>query len=83
MIKYVEVKTHTINSIKSGEIKLSYNQYYMSRKNKDNYSVIVMKASFFDDKIECELNRYFDPFYFYEFNGISPEHREYFYNIDY
>jgi hypothetical protein len=83
VIKYVEVKTHTINSIKSGEIKLSYNQYYMSRKNKDNYSVIVMKASFFDDKIECEFNRYFDPFYFYEFNGISPEHREYFYNIDY
>jgi hypothetical protein len=63
--KYVEVKTHTINSIKRGEIKLTYNQYSMSRKNKDYYSVIVMRALFFDDKIECELNRFFDPFYFY------------------
>ena len=75
--KYVEVKTHTINSIESGKIKLSYQQYSMFRKYKDYYSVIVMKAFFLGDEIKCELNKNFDPFYAYEFNEVIPESRDY------
>ena len=79
--KYVEVKTHTINSILSGKIKLSYKQYCLSRGNKD-YIVIVMKAFFFDDEIKCKLNKKFDPFYSYEGKEIRPEQREYLFEFD-
>ena len=75
--KFVEVKTHTKNSIQSGKIKLSFKQYSMFRKYKDYYSVIVMKAFFLGDEIKCELNKNFDPFYAYEFNDVRPEKRDY------
>ena len=74
--KYVEVKTHTNNSILSGKIKLTYQQYYMSRQYKDYYAVIVMKALFFGNEIKCYLNKNFDPFYSYECKGVRPEYRE-------
>ena len=74
--KYVEVKTHTENSVLSRRIKLSYQQYCMSRGN-NNYSVIVMKALFSLDEIKCELNKYFDPFYCCEGKEVIPEYREY------
>ena len=79
--KYVEVKTHTKNSILSGKIKLSYAQYCLSRGNKD-YIVIIMKAFFFDNEIKCKLNKKFDPFYSYEGKEIRPEQREYLFEFD-
>ena len=75
--KYIEVKTHTENSIKSGTIKLSYEQYLMSRKHKTNYSVIVMKAFFFGNYIKCKFNKIFNRFYLYEGNELRPERRDY------
>ena len=80
--KYVEVKTHTINSILKGKIKLSYQQYCEFRKNRNYYSVIVMKALFFDDEIKCELNKYFDPFYSYECVEVIPENRDYYFEFE-
>ena len=79
--KYVEVKTHTINSILNGKIKLSYEQYCLSRGNKD-YIVIVMKAFFSGNEIKCELNKKFDPFYSYEGKEVRPEQREYIFEFD-
>ena len=76
--RYVEVKTHTISSILGGIIRLSYNQYCLSRGNKD-YIVIVMKAFFSGNEIKCELNKKFDPFYSYEGKEVRPEQREYIY----
>ena len=75
--KYIEVKTHTENSIKSGTIKLSYEQYLMSRKHKTNYSVIVMKAFFFGNDIKCKFNKIFNRFYLYEGDELRPERRDY------
>ena len=80
-IKYIEVKTHTTNSILSGKIKLSYQQYCMSRINK-NYGVIVIKALFVGNEIKCKLNKIFDPFYSYEGKEVRPEEREYNFEFD-
>jgi hypothetical protein len=80
--KYIEVKTHTENSIKSGTIKLSYEQYLMSRKHKTNYSVIVMKAFFFGNDIKCKFNKIFNSFYLYEGDELRPERRDYIYEFD-
>ena len=79
--RYVEVKTHTISSILRGIIRLSYNQYCLSRGNKD-YIVIVMKAFFSGNEIKCELNKKFDPFYSYEGKEVRPEQREYIFEFD-
>jgi len=79
--KYVEVKTHTQNSIVSGKIKLTYRQYCLSRGN-ENYSIIVMKAFFVNDEIKCILNKYYDPFYLYEGKEVRPEYREYNFEFD-
>jgi len=80
--KYIEVKTHTENSIKSGTIKLSYEQYLMSRKHKTNYSVIVMKAFFFGNDIKCKFNKIFNSFYLYEGDELRPERRDYIFEFD-
>ena len=80
--KFVEVKTHTINSIKNGTIKLSYRQYCMSIEYKDYYSVIIMRALFLGDEIKCELNKNFDPFYYYECKEVRPENRDYCFEFD-
>lgn len=41
-----------------------------------------MKAFFSGDKINCELNKKFDPFYNYEFKDVRPEYREYIFEFD-
>ena len=79
--KYFEIKTHTTNSIQKGTIKLSYQQYCMSRINK-NYCVIVMEAIFFGDEIKCKVNKIFDPFYSYEGKEVRPADRDYNYEFD-
>ena len=80
--KFVEVKTHTINSKLRGKIKLSYQQYCMFRKNRDYYSVIVMKALLFEDEIKCELSKNFDPFFSCEGKEVRPECRDYYFEFD-
>ena len=76
-IKYYEVKTHTRNSIKRDEIKLSYQQFKLYREKKEDFIVMLMTAYGGGNSWTAEEEVRFDPFYNYEGKNVIPENMDY------
>ena len=76
-IKYYEIKTHTKNSIKKEEIKLSYQQFKLYREKKNDFIVMMMTAYNVGNSWIAKEEIRFDPFYNYEGKNVIPENMDY------
>ena len=76
-IKYYEIKTHTKNSIKKEEIKLSYQQFKLYREKKNDFIVMMMTVYNVGNSWIAKEEIRFDPFYNYEGKNVIPENMDY------